>query len=290
MHPKITGVSTKPDFLVHRGDHHFYLEATVTGQKSGPFTRNRNEQDVIKKLNTLTSMDFHIGVHMEGELSKTLGRERVVRPFKELLNAHNPDEVQRLIDDKGRTAAPFRRIECGSWSLKGWLIPVPPRNRGGSRAQQLVMDPFLPLWTNSVISVRKALKKKARKYVNLDAPYVVAVNALDMFYNGKNHDIEVLFGKEQLLCSRENPDLPPKIGREPNGVWSQDSRIDAVWRFQRIDLLNLWHNASACLYINPHKTNVELPDALFRLPHAKVCDGEMKRFEGEDLVQLIGMQ
>ena len=289
VHPKITGASTTPDFHVCHGDQHFYLEATVTGQVSGPFTRNRNEQDVINKLNTLTSMDFQIGIHMEGKLSTTLGRERVVRPFKELLNAHNPDEVQRLIDEKGPTAAPSRRIECRSWSLQGWLKPVALEKRGSSRAQQLVLDSYRALWTNPVIPVRKALKKKARKYGNLDAPLVVAVNARDMFYNGKDHDLEVLLGKERLLYSRENPDLPSVPDRELNGVWSQNSRIDAVWRFQRIDFLNLWHNASACLYTNLHKTNVELPDALFRLPYANWYNGKMKWFDGEDLVQLIGV-
>lgn len=289
VHPEITGASTRPDFLACHGDQHFYLEATVTGQESGPFTLNRNEQDVIDKLNMLTSTDFYIGVHMEGKLLRTLGRERVVRPFKELLDAHNPDEVQRLINEKGRKAAPSRRIECEGWSLQGWLNPISLENRGNSRPRKIVTEPYLAAWTNSVTPVRNALKGKARKYRNLDAPLVVAVNARDMFYNGEDHDMEVLFGKGQRLYSIENPDLPPGFNREPNGVWSQDSRIDAVLSFQRVDLWNLWHNASACLYINPYKTNVALPDALFRLPHAKGYDGKMERFDGEDIAQLVGM-
>ena len=289
VHPKITGASTTPDFLVCHGDQYFYLEATVTGQESGPFTRNRNEQDVINKINTLTSIDFHIGVHREGKLTRTLGRERVVRPFKELLEANNPEVVQCLIEGKGPTAAPSRRIECGSWNLQGWLVPIPPEKRGSSRAQQLVIDPYRANWTNPVIPVRKALKKKAHKYGKLDAPLIVAVNARDMFYNGKDQDMEVLFGKEQLLYSRENPDLPPVPDREPSGVWSRDRGMDAVWRFQRVDTLNLYHNASSCLYINPHRTNVALPDPLFRLPHARGYDGIMKWFDGEDLPRLIGV-
>ena len=292
IHSEITGPSTTPNFLACHGDQDFYLEATVTGQKSGPITRNRNEQDVINKLNTLTSMDFRIGIHMEGNLSTTLGKKRVVRPFKELLAEHNPDEVQRLIDEKGLTAAPSRRIECGTWNLQGWLVPIPLEERGSSPAQQLVLGPNRALWTNPVIPVRKALKqkaRKARKYGNLDAPFVVAVNARDMFYNGKDHDMEVLFGKERLLYSRENPDLPSVSDREPNGLWSNRSRIDAVWRFQRIDSLNLSHNASACLYLNPHKTNMKLPDPLFRLPHAKRYNEKIKWFDGEDLARLMDM-
>ncbi len=121
-----------------------------------------------------------------------------------------------------------------------------------------------------MIPIQEALKEKVRKYRKLDAPLVVAVNARDMFYNGRENDMEVLFGR----------DCKP-------GVWPRDSQVGAVLRFQRIDLWNLWHNPSACLYINPYNINAVLPDALFRLPHAKGCDGEMKWFEGEDIAQLV---
>lgn len=111
----------------------------------------------------------------------------------------------------------------------------------------------------------------------------------DLFYNGRDHDIDVLFGDEQLLYSKERPESRPELVRKPNGIWSQDSRIDAVLSFQRIDLWNLWHNASACLYINPYNSNATLPDALFQLPYAKGYDGKMKWFKGEDIGQLVGV-
>ena len=286
VHPEIAGARTRPDFLVFHDDQHFYLEATMVGQRSGPFTRNRNEQDVINNLNTLTSKYFHIGVCMEGTLLRTLGRERVVRPFKELLDAHAPDEVRHLIDREGLFAAPSQKIECGGWSLQGWLKPISPENRSrGIRRQRIVIEPYRATWTDSVAPVRNALKDKARKYRTLDAPLVLAVNARDMFYNGRENDMEVLFGEEQLLYSTENPDLSPVLDRKPNGVWSRASRIDAVLRFQKVDLWNL-ARASACLYVNPHNTNAVLPDALFRLPHAIGHEGEI---EGEDIAQFLGV-
>ncbi len=290
VHPEITDAMIQPDFLVCHDDQRFYLEATVAGQKSGPFTRNRNEQDVINKLNTLASPHFGITIHIEGNLSQTLSRENVVRPFKELLDAHNPDEVQRLIDEHGNNAAPSQRIECGSWSLEGWLSPISSEERRSGPTRQLIIGHHLGKFTDCATSIRNALKEKAKKYRNLDAPLVVAVNARDMFYNGRQCDMEVLFGKEQLLYSEEHPDLPPRLGRKPNGVWScgRGSQIDAVLMFHKVDVWNLY-NASACLYINPHNTNAALPEALFRLPYAKVCDREMKWFEGEDIAQLVGV-
>ena len=291
VHPEIADAGVRPDFLVSREHRRFYLEATVTGQKSGPFTRNPNEEDVIKKLNTLTSPHFGITVQMEGRLSRTLSRQDVVRPFKDLLESHSVDEVQSLIDEHGSNAAPSQRIECGNWSLEGWLSPISPDKRMSGPPRQFVIGDHLGKYTDCATPVRDALKKKARKYRNLDAPLVLAVNTRDRFYNARQHDLEVLFGNEQLFYSKDNLDAAPRPGRERNGVWScsRHSRIHAVLIFSKVDVWNLW-KASACLYMNPHNTNAVLPDSVFRLPHAKGCNGKMEWFEGgEDIASLVGV-
>ncbi len=116
-------------FQVHAGlgakGEALYVEATTAGQTSNPFYRNRNEQDVIDELNlSLSSPHFFIGVDMEGTLKRTLGRGWVPSKFKKLLDAHDPKDVQSLIDKCGLYAAPSERIECGDWTLTGWLVPA----------------------------------------------------------------------------------------------------------------------------------------------------------------------
>ena len=290
VHPEISGVSTRPDFLVQHGSQSSFLEASTVGRKLGPFTGNKNSQDVIDKINELTSPDFYIGIHMEGKLSTTLGRKDVIPIFQELLSAHDPDEVQHLIDEGDQYAAPSRRIECENWSLEGWLCPISREEQEkGIRRQQIVIEPFRAEWTDSVTPMQKALKTKARKYGQLHLPYVVAINARDIFYNGRDNDLEVLFGKQQLLYSLDNPDLPTQMDRKPDGIWPRYGKIDAVMMFQKVDLWNL-QNASLCLYLNPYKNSGSaLPDILFRLPHAKGCDGVIQFFEGEDVVKLVGV-
>ncbi len=118
----------------------------------------------------------------------------------------------------------------------------------------------------------------------------MAVNVRNMFYNGHQDDMEVLFGKEQLVFSSDHPDSPPRLDRKQNGFWScgRHSRIDAILMFSKVDVWNL-RNASACLYMNPHNTNVVLPDSEFRLPYAMGCNGKMEWFEGEDVASLVGV-
>ena len=166
VHPEIAGTMARPDFLVSRDHLRFYLEATVSGQRSGPFTRNRNEEDVIDKLNTLTHSKFGITVHMEGTLSRTLSRKNVLRPFKELLESHDPDDVQRLIDENGSDAAPSARIEGGDWRLKGWLWPISPGKQRSDSGRQLVIGHHRGAFTDCATPVRNALKEKAQKYRN----------------------------------------------------------------------------------------------------------------------------
>ena len=290
VHPAIVGARARPDFLVSRDNLQFYLEATVSGQRSGPFTRNRNEEDVIDKLNSLTHSKFGITVDMEGTLSRTLSRENVVRPFKELLESHDPNGVQCEIDKHGSNAAPSQRIECGNWTLKGWLWPILPEKQRNDSNRQLVMGHHFGAFTDCATPVWNALREKQRKYHNLDAPFVLAVNTRDMFYNARQHDLEVLFGNEQLFYSKDNLDATPRPGREPNGVWSRGrgSQMDAFLSIQKVDMWNIY-NASASLYLNPKNTHTVFPDALFRLPHVKVFDGEVKRFEGENIAQLVGI-
>ena len=289
IHPNIKGGSKHPDFLARHPDGgRFYLEATVVGELSGPFTRSANEQDVIDKLNTLTSSHFRIGVHMDGELLRTLARKDVIPPFQELMNAYTTDEVKHKIDAGRMYAAPSQKIKCGNWTLEGWLVPNSAQDRSIVHSPQLVMEPYRAMRTDSVSRVKKALMKKAGNYGPLDAPLIVAVNARDMFYNGKRNDKEMLFGKEQLVYSGERLDSSAHIDRIPDGLWSQNSKIDAVMRFQRVDFWNLI-NATVCLYTNPQKTNLVLSGTLFRLPHAELRDGHMKWFEGEDITHLVGV-
>ena len=281
VHPEIAGTMARPDFLVSRDHLRFYLEATVSGQRSGPFTRNRNEEDVIDKLNTLTHSKFGITVHLEGTLSRTLSRKNVLRPFKDLLKSHSADEVQSMIDEHGSNAAPSQSIECGNWSLEGWLSPISPDKRLSEPSRQFVIGDHLGKYTDCATPVRDALKKKARKYRNPDAPLVLAVNTRDRFYNAREHDLEVLFGKEVL-------DAPARPGRNVTGVWSRGRGSDAVLMFSKVDVWNLY-NASACLYTNPHYTNTGLPDALFRLPHANGCNGNMEWFGRGDIAHLVNV-
>ena len=288
VNPEVADGRT-PDFLVEQRDRRFYLEATVVGEHLGPFTLSPNERDVMEKLNGLDSEHFDIRVHMEGTLLRTLGRREVVQPFERLLTTHEPESVRRLIATRGRSAAPAERINSGNWFLDGRLVPKNPERQKSPATTPIVRGSWRARYTDSVRPVRTALEKKAKRYPTLDAPLVVAVNTRDAFYNGRPCDLEVLFGREQLLYPAASPDAPPTFGRAQDGAWSagKGGRVSAFLRFQRVDFRNLFQ-ATASLYVHPQKSHAVLPEAAFRLPHAMLVDEQIEWTEGEDIADLVG--
>ena len=182
VHPDIPGTGSRPDFLARHGDCPFYIEATVVDPQGSLSASRPLEKDVVTKINELTSPHFYIWARVEGELSRALSRPQVIEPFAKLLKDHDPDEVQRLIDEGGPNAAPSEKIEHGTWSLHGWLRPLPPEKRGYGRPRTLVKGPARSGMIDRSTPVQSAIQKKAKKYGRLDAPLVVAANVIAPFF------------------------------------------------------------------------------------------------------------
>ena len=86
VHPCLPMKTTRPDFLMQDGDLSFYLEAKALG--NDPFFNSKPEREVIAMLEELHSPYFYLFVQKEGELSKSLNREKVVPPFANLLKTN----------------------------------------------------------------------------------------------------------------------------------------------------------------------------------------------------------
>ena len=292
VHPDIRGTRSRPDFLARYKDQCCYVEATVIDPSSSPFARNPLEEDAVAKINELKSQHFYLFAEVDGKLSSALSRKQVAQPFANLLEAHDPDEIQLLIDEGGLRAAPSRKVDYGAWSLQGWLVPMSPEKRGDGKSRTLVIGPARSEMMDSSTPIQRAIRKKAMKYCHLNAPLVVAANVRDFFFD-KDAQMEALFGKERFTYFEERPDLPPKLGRKPDGVWIQGgfqpryTRLHAVLFFRDIAPWNLG-GVPIGLYLNPFVGDMQLPDALYRLPYARGARGkEIEWVEGEDIGGLL---
>src|SRR5512132_3139931 len=73
-------------------------------------------------------------------------------------------------------------------------------------------------WLNTWKVIYDTLIDKGRRYGNLDAPLVIAVNA-NVFHLDQSDIMQALFGQEQFLFDPHEPDREPRMQRAPNGFW-----------------------------------------------------------------------
>ena len=284
VHPTVADSTDHPDFLVMDRSECFYLEAATTGRRSGPFTLTNTEQEVVEELEKLTSSDFNLLIEITGELTQSIRKAPLRSKFnKLLLQGHNPDEVKATVDACGLDAAPSAQYETDGWRIRAWLSPISRPARRCDQMRRIGVNFKSPRRTNSIDPVRNKIKEKGKNYGDPQLPLVIAVQTRDIFYNGRQHDMEVLFGNERIL----SVDGVTELDREPNGVWSMGhgAGIGAFFSVQKADIWNFPY-ASGCLYVNPSQSGVALPEALLCLPHGNVIQGKITWFDGLDIGQL----
>ena len=285
VHPTLPDSDGRPDFLVCDESECFYLEAATTGRRSGPFALTNTEQEVIEELEKLTSSDFNLLIEITGELPQSIRKAPSRSSFKKLLSqGHDPDEVKATVDAGGVDAAPSAQYETDGWGIQAWLSPISRPARRHCQTRRIKVNFKSARRTNSIDPVRNKLKGKGKNYGDPQLPLVIAVKTQDMFYNGRQNDMEVLFGNERTLYV----DDVPELDREPNGVWSMGhgTGIGAFFSVQKADIWNFPY-ASGCLYINPSQSGIALPEALLRLHRGIVVQGKMTWSDGVGIGQLL---
>ena len=285
IHPTLSDSCNHPDFMVCDGSKCFYLEAATTGSEDGPFTLKNVEQEPLEELEKLTSSDFNLLIEVTGELSRSINKRPFRSKFNELLSqGHDPDEVKAIVDACGFDAAPSALYETDGWSIQAWLSPISRPARRPCQTRRIKVQFARARRTSSIDPVRNKLKDKGKHYGDPQLPLVIAVKTRDRFYNGRQHDEEVLLGNEEILYV----DGVPERAHELNGVWSREhgTRIGAFFSVQGADIRN-FRKASGCLYVNPSQSGIALPEALLRFPQGNVIQGEMTWVDGVEIGQLL---
>ena len=148
----------------------------------------------------MTSPDFNLLIEITGELPQSPRKAPLRSKFNDLLwQGHDLDKVKATVDACGLGAAPSDRYETDSWSIEAWLSPISRPARTLSNTRRINVRFKSARRTNSIDPVRDKLRDKSRNYGNPQLPLVIAVQTRDVFYNGREHDMEVLFGNGRIL-------------------------------------------------------------------------------------------
>lgn len=293
VHPRISVSGNRPDFLVTPLiGAPFYLEAVVaTGESKEEAAAKARLNQVYDLLNRLESPNFFIHVRVDGKLQVQPPVGRLRRFLEKQLSALDPDEMTGLLR-QGLDSLPSWHWQHEGCRFVFQPIPITKTERRGGVGHRPVgstsegakmIDPRTPL--------RDAIMAKAERLKGLEAPLVIAVNALDSFVD-RDAILEALFGREAIrVRALDVGSSEPEPFRILDGAFTTPSgpryrRVSGVLIAQSLNHWSIGSAADLCLYHNPYAAR-PLGSELDRLRRAVPQDGVMRWEDGDGLASLL---
>jgi hypothetical protein len=292
-HPELpNGAPTRPDFLVEDHDGNaLYLEAVLAATRDGTDRAcEAMKSTTLDALSQAPHNSFRVDIDSEGDPTTQPSSRDLIRRTHDWLNSLDPDALLQLIAERGFDTVPEFVWTHEAWTVTLRPIPIRKEKRGSARAlvgafggEGRMIDDWTPL--------RDAVRKKGRKYGDLDRPFVVAVNARS-FSLDPIDEMQALFGQEQYVEYVDRPDIGGHLSRVPNGAWvghsgPQSRRVSGAWFFNDLTPYTVAVRRST-LYVNPWSYH-DVPQSLLRFPHARVVDGRIQRSDGLALRDIFNL-
>lgn len=221
IEPPIPGASTRPDFLVSKGESAYYVEARCMfprGDRGGA----ARLQSVYDSLNTMDSGAFLLAVTpiQIGSQSPPTGKLR--RALESWLASLDPDAGDFSLQDDH----PDRRFE---WSWQDWQLlffPIPRALRLRSSPARRPLGAFIPAeaaFIDDITPLKEALSEKGSKYGYLDHPLVIAINTTSGFHDEED-TMQVLYGQIGWRTNVEDPQAEATPVLTDDGYWGRPGR------------------------------------------------------------------
>jgi hypothetical protein len=294
MHPRLEGTAKTPDFTVETKEHGTsFLEAVLATDKSDSAAEEeQRERSLLDALHEMELPEYFVRVEVIQRSQQMGSARKLCRFVSEQVGSINVSEVRRRLVQSGIETLPkFTYAEDG-WIIELRAYPKSPsaaddpadRTIGIEMMGMHGIDPAAPL--------RQALKRKAGRYGQLGGPFIIAVNALDLFANEINFK-EALLGTECTRVIHTSEGFNTMEGRNPDGLWVKASgpsytRVSAVLFTRKARSSNFLFGAQAKLYLNPW---AEYPYSgeLMRLPTARLEGSRYVEVPGVSLEELLGV-
>jgi hypothetical protein len=282
-HPELAESSKHPDFVVTSPTGgSSYLEAVVASELSdAELGADKAADDVLDGLDRLETPDFFVGVTVQAQGPRAISQGKLRRFVEAELSLLSPAALTSQIQNGGFDAVHRFQYEDEGWILD--LVPIPKSQQAHAAGTRLIgIEMTRVKEIDTITPLKSALKKKGRKYGQLDRPYIIAVNAMDMFSDEPSMRA-ALFGTEDVSFA-ENQGTWEVRTRFSEGVWAGNSgpqytRVSAVLYTRGINPGNLFGGARALLYVNPWAARpyqgelMQLPTVLQEGPNLVVRQG-----------------
>ncbi|MBE7518381.1 MAG: hypothetical protein HS107_03960 [Thermoflexaceae bacterium] len=282
-----------PDFLAEsRGAASFYLEACVVSAKSkDEVAAERRANQVYDQLDKLVSPDFFIGVEVREHPKSPPPGQAIRRFLAQQIEDASWEQVNAAIDRRGLEAAPRWHFSDQSWTVDFFPIPKNADERGKPETRPVGLWFYDARTLSDVDDIRAAVVRKAGKYGDLRAPFVVAVNLLSGF-SDENIVLKSLLGRTRYTIPRPDKGITGGWDRAPDGVWTSPRGP----RYTRLSGVLVVHHArpwsvrTSKLWYCPNPwAATPFPEPSPRLPRLAIQDQTYVRVEGDSPDVLFGL-
>ncbi len=174
-HPRLTHTARRIDFLATRGAERVFVECVTLGYADEAAARRGRVGALVAAIDRTRIFDFWLSLTIRAHGPDPIPTDVFVGELRSWVYA-------LPIDEDARSAAGRGRMAEFTWNHEGWRIwvgatPRSPGFRGRSDMRPLAGLPVDPDKDPTWVAIRGQLEAKAPAYGELDAPFVIAVNA-----------------------------------------------------------------------------------------------------------------
>jgi len=269
----------RPDFLCSKDDVHFWAEARVVKDRSEKeVAKEKKRQEFLNQLNRIECPLYDFWIEKLEFLSENQPK---VSGIKSLLNK----QLETLDWDKTQGAdydnSPIFRYEDNDVTLGIRLQAVKLEQNQIGPKRNIKSEEAIGFSGWADHSIKRALKKKATKYGNLDAPYIICINNLTYKLPTLEDAFRAIWGSQYLI----------KNSSEDDGFFSvkkaRNTRVSAVI----ITCINenFVMNAQHWLFLNPFAKH-PFPVEALQLSYFQIHSCKSKEITGKSIGDIMNGQ
>lgn len=221
VEPSVPDSDNRPDFLVSKGDHRYYVEARCTFEVADRGAAGRLEA-VFAALDSINSGPFHLAVTVIRVGAGSPPTRALRRSLEAWLAELDPDAGNYHLDVGDHA----ERLD---WVHEDWALtfqPIPRRADVRETPTERPLGVFLPgeaSFVDDVGSLREALREKGSKYGALDHPLVLAINVGSSFHEDRD-TLQALYGTIGWTIDFADPSAEASPVITEAGFWGPPGR------------------------------------------------------------------
>ncbi len=278
--------NSRPDLLVERGSHFFYVEAvTVFSGIVSSESHTALEPRILDIINTIDASNYFVTVRFAQSSTAMPKAADITRPIEKWMAEHNPDDILKL----QALDLPTTSIATGDWVLELRLMPRSPEFRGKPDNRLIGTHGATAGFTNDRQQIYRALERKKKQHKAPDGPTVIALMAVNGFVDDTEFT-DALFGSQSVRM--EIATGATTVTRNPDGFWvgqrgPASKKVSAVLSGVSVlptncatTPLRLWHHFTPI-----RELTIDLPFATTRLVHDQLVLTDAAR-EPHDMLGL----